>query len=309
MEKEKVMDIHRIRCFLSLAELMNFTRAAEKQCITQSSMSQQIQGLENEIGVQLFVRNKRNVMLTPAGEFLKQEFLELIEKYEVVLAQTRRIANRENNHLSICYHGPPNWAFLLPIIQKFQKENEDFQLELSVENWGEMPNGLITRQFDVAFVEGAEIVHNNQIESFYLYRDYTCFAMHTSHPLARKTKLTEEDIKGEQIVMVDQHVGAKSMHGVHERLFRSGVDMSKVTLVKKFENCMAMVSSGMAIVPMPRSFREPDQSKIVYIDYDRKETYTDIYIAWLKCNTTPSLFAFIEFIKDSIRGLLPSLSF
>ena len=58
------MSIQRLPVFLSAAEHLNFTKAAKEQCISQTAVSQQIKLLEEEIGFQLFVREKRGVSLT-----------------------------------------------------------------------------------------------------------------------------------------------------------------------------------------------------------------------------------------------------
>lgn len=64
----ETVSIQRLPVFLSAAEHLNFTRAAEEQCISQTAVSQQIKLLEQELGYALFVRGKRGVRLTLAGE-------------------------------------------------------------------------------------------------------------------------------------------------------------------------------------------------------------------------------------------------
>ena len=61
------MSIQRLPVFLSAAEHLNFTKAAEEHCISQTAVSQQIKLLEQDIGFPLFIREKRGVQLTPAG--------------------------------------------------------------------------------------------------------------------------------------------------------------------------------------------------------------------------------------------------
>ena len=74
------MNIETIRCFISLAECLNFTRAAAKEHITQTAMSRKISSLEKELDVVLLYRDTRQVELTVAGNefYLKaQELLKL----------------------------------------------------------------------------------------------------------------------------------------------------------------------------------------------------------------------------------------
>lgn len=68
------MDLHSLKYFLALAEELHFWNTASKMNITQSALSRNIQSLESELGIQLFDRNKRNVKLTAAGKFLKEEW-------------------------------------------------------------------------------------------------------------------------------------------------------------------------------------------------------------------------------------------
>ncbi|WP_240484986.1 LysR family transcriptional regulator [Arenibacter latericius] len=76
------MTIQQIKYFLILANELHFWRSAEKTFISQSSLSRQIQSLEQELGVQLFERDKRNVKLTDAGKFLKEKYAVLIEELD-----------------------------------------------------------------------------------------------------------------------------------------------------------------------------------------------------------------------------------
>src|ERR1700728_4500073 len=64
------MEIRHLRYFIAVAELRNFTKAAEASFVAQSALSQQISRLEHELGAPLFVRGKRGAQLTPAGELL-----------------------------------------------------------------------------------------------------------------------------------------------------------------------------------------------------------------------------------------------
>ncbi|WP_431241905.1 LysR family transcriptional regulator [Flavobacterium sp. P21] len=67
------MDLQQIKYFLALAKELHFWNTAGKMNITQSALSRQIQSLENQLGVQLFERNKRNVKLTARGSISQRK--------------------------------------------------------------------------------------------------------------------------------------------------------------------------------------------------------------------------------------------
>ena len=198
-------------------------------------MSQQIQNLEDELEAQLFVRNKRKVQLTPAGEYLKEEFIRLLDSYEAVKKETRRIAGHGSNNLAIGYHGPFNWMFLTSIFLTFKAAHPEIRFTLMMENWGEIPGKIVTKDMDLGFVESSEIDEDNQlIESSYLSRDYICFALHKSHPLANRPILREEDIKKESLAMVDLSIGKRSIGMIHQRLIQSGNRYPQRSSYEKF---------------------------------------------------------------------------
>ena len=101
----ETVSIQRLPVFLSAAEHLNFTRAAEEQCISQTAVSQQIKLLEQELGYALFVRGKRGVRLTPAGEVFYRQCRQLLIRYNDAAAQGKKVALGNATDLRIGYAG------------------------------------------------------------------------------------------------------------------------------------------------------------------------------------------------------------
>lgn len=95
------MNIDNIRCFLSLAKCLNFTRAASKEHITQTAMSRKISALEKELDVQLLYRDTRRVELTKAGNEFYLKAQELIKLYDTTLKQVRGAQNSFQTELKL----------------------------------------------------------------------------------------------------------------------------------------------------------------------------------------------------------------
>ncbi|HZC34142.1 MAG TPA: LysR family transcriptional regulator, partial [Chthoniobacterales bacterium] len=74
------MELRHLRYFLAVGEALNFTKAAARFRVAQPALSRQIQGLEDEIGVDLLRRGSRGVMLTPEGRVFLEEVRELLKR-------------------------------------------------------------------------------------------------------------------------------------------------------------------------------------------------------------------------------------
>ena len=81
------MELRQLRYFLTVAQELNITRAAERLNMSQPPLSNQIRGLEEELGVTLFVRGKRRLTLTEEGSFLLQRAAQLLEDGRLSLEQ------------------------------------------------------------------------------------------------------------------------------------------------------------------------------------------------------------------------------
>lgn len=101
--------IKQIKYFQAVVRCKSFTEAAEECFISQSAISQQIQALEQELGVKLLNRGNRKFSLTPAGEYFYRKSLVLIADFERMRNETVRIANKDRAELRIgylkCYSG------------------------------------------------------------------------------------------------------------------------------------------------------------------------------------------------------------
>jgi len=86
------MTIKQLKYFLTLSDELHFWKTAEKVFISQSSLSRQIKALEDELGISLFERDKRNVKLTDAGVFLKERWSVLLNDFNQIQQQAKKLA-------------------------------------------------------------------------------------------------------------------------------------------------------------------------------------------------------------------------
>src|SRR5215218_1078509 len=95
------MELRRLRYFVAVAEELSFNRAAQRLHMAQPPLSNQVKQLEAELGVRLFERTSRGVLLTEAGEFLLDEARRLLAQVEQTVGMVQRVGQGEIGHLTI----------------------------------------------------------------------------------------------------------------------------------------------------------------------------------------------------------------
>ncbi len=162
--------IKQIKYFQAVVRCNSFTEAAEECYISQSAISQQIQALENELGIKLLHREKRKFSLTPAGEHFYKKSLILIADFEKMCRETVRIANQNEAKLRIgylkCYGG-----------QEFSHAVADFSVkypDVSVD----ILHGNHEDLYDLLRSDGVDLVLNDQRRAF--SDEYVNFPLITS---------------------------------------------------------------------------------------------------------------------------------
>src|SRR5579859_3008567 len=114
------MELRHLRYFIAVAEELHFGRAAQRLCIAQPPLSQQIQQLEREVGFLLFHRTRRHVEMTAAGQLFLDAARAALADLEQAAAAGRRIARGEVGWLGIGFVGTATYEFLPAILTAFR---------------------------------------------------------------------------------------------------------------------------------------------------------------------------------------------
>lgn len=289
------MDLFRMKCIVSVSEYHSLTRAAEIMHITQPAMSVQMKSLEKELGVRLFERESNRISLTPAGELLSAGFQNILTKYDALLVQVKAVADANSNNLRVGYHGPHDYTQLSELLQTYMLRHPEIQIELKVEEYGDLTNDLLDSKLDVIFTEQAEMARRPELDWISLFSEQSCVAMSATHRLADCTLLTPEDLKGEQIIMNGRQ--SPAMNAICERLEDAGFDMKNARIVSQNEISVAMAAAGMGITPLPRSFRETGHPAIKYVNVESSKVHVDHVLAWRKDNAGKAVHAFAKLCK------------
>jgi DNA-binding transcriptional LysR family regulator len=126
--RTRALSVGHLRAFEAVARHLNFRVASEELALTQSAVSRQIQALEDEVGVSLFLRHTRSVEMTGAGSQLLRAVMPSLENIDGAVRQIRRTAGRKIVSISTWASFSTQW--LIPRMEAFQHDNPDIDLRI-----------------------------------------------------------------------------------------------------------------------------------------------------------------------------------
>lgn len=245
--------IKQIRYFQAVVRCKSFTEAAEECFISQSAISQQIQALENELGVKLLNRGNRKFTLTPAGEHFYQKSLVLIADFERLCHETIRIANKDNAELRIgylkCYGGQ---EFRLAVAE-FSEKHPDVSVHIM--------NGNHEDLYDALKSGGVDLILSDQRRAF--SDEYVNFILATSecyieiaarNPLAALESLETEDLKNIPCILITSPEQQENERTYYQEIVGIKGDF---LFAENLEEARLFVIGGKGFMPIEGGENEP----------------------------------------------------
>ena len=193
--------------FICVVEAGSFSKAADKLYISPPAVIKQINSLENNLGVQLFARTHRGLVLTAAGESLYQDAKYMVNYSKEAIERAKEAGNDEDDviRVGISPMTPPQvFVELWPRIQE-QYPNVKFKLvpfENTPENAREILVNLGQNIDVIAGIFDETMLELRKCNGVELSREPFCVAVALHHRLAGKKVLTPEDLKGERLLMM-----------------------------------------------------------------------------------------------------------
>lgn len=188
----------KLRTLLAVAEHRNFTKAAQALALTQPAVSHQINQLEEEFGVSLFIRGKGGLMLTNEGEIVVKYARRMVALYDKILAD---LADRERKaatlRVGITHTAESN--ITAEVLAKFSGENDGFTITIITDTIKNLYNRLGNYELDMAIVEGQS--GEPGFSSLVLDTDYLVCVVAPGHPFSRNAMITLEQLRNQRMIL------------------------------------------------------------------------------------------------------------
>lgn len=250
------MELHQLRYVLAVAKTGNFSRAAEQCHVSQPSLSQQIQKLEDELGERLFSRLKRVAVPTAAGEALVARAARILGEIDAAHRDVADTSNLQRGRVSVGVI-PTIAPYLLPrVLTALARDCPGLEVEIHENNTAELLVAAAACELDLAILSLP--IHDERFVKEALFDEELLLALPPGHRLEKKATVKLADLEEEQFILMkeghclgDQALRLCDRHGLHPQV---------VLRSAQLETVQALVMAGVGISLIPAMARDPKRT-------------------------------------------------
>jgi len=250
------MEMHQLRYVVAVARTGNFSRAAAQCHVSQPSLSQQIQKLEDELGERLFDRLKTRARLTPVGKAVYERAVRILAEVEAARREAGEFRALARGRVAVGVL-PTIAPYLLPrVLPGFQAAFPGLTTELQEDTTAQLLGLLAACELDLAIVSLP--IRDPQMETEKLFTEELRLALPPQHPLVKRPVIRLADLEAERfILMKEGHcLGDQVLDFCHRRDFHPQV----LCRSAQIETIRALVQAGLGVSLIPTMACQADET-------------------------------------------------
>lgn len=239
------LEIKHLRMICAISDSGNMTRAADKLCISQSALSQQLKDIENKLGTDLFFRTRKKMILTKVGKQLQTTAIQVIDSVDQVEHTISQKMKGEKGELKVGTRCIFCYKWLPQVIHLFQAKFPNVEIEIGSST--NLLEELESKRFDLV-ITGA-IAPNMAYSTVSLFTDQLICIMPEDHPLANCHFIQLEDF-GTYNFISDTD---KSRNRFYQQILKpKNIEPKKFMNIGTPQAILEMVAAGLGISIFPR---------------------------------------------------------
>lgn len=269
--------------FVAVAEELHFNRAAERLHMAQPPLSQAIRKLESAVGAPLFVRTNRSVALTSAGAAFLVTARSTLRALEEGVAQTRRVAEGIEGHLTLTFINIAPYAPLLRALRGFRHASPGISFTMVEATTQEQVIALEQGRADIGFMRtpGTSVPH---LRLATVSSEPIVVALPAGHRLEAAPTISLELLKDDAFVASPRTLGK----GFHDQLLSlchaAGFVPDIVQHGRQMQTLIALVAAGFGVALLPASLATNARTDVVFrplqVDASDALSRLDLFMAW-----------------------------
>jgi DNA-binding transcriptional LysR family regulator len=292
------MEIKQLRYFKAVAEELHFQRAARRVHITQPALSHQMQRLEDELGVVLLVRDRKNVTLSEAGKVFLSHVRDILARLDQAVQATQDAAGLEPTTLRIGTSAYLNLAVIARSIVAARVAASNFTIEQIEMPTNEVYHALKEGQIDIGFAPlpatHASLVVKKVVDGFWT------IVVPENHELAIDDEIPIKVLEDKPLIIFDKALNPQLYDRCMGLFDTAGFKPRIVLETKQVQTALRMVSERMALYFVASYVIADLPPGLVYrklLGFDNK---ISIGAVWHEANLSKSLKAYLQYLRKEV---------
>jgi len=295
------IDLRQFRYFLAVSEELNFGRAAARLYISQPPLSRQIRQLENQLGVELFVRTKSGVTLTRAGAALLPEVRRTLANAAKAVAVAQAAREDQSGQFTVGYTTVFDRSVIPDVVEPLRQRCGGVQIitrgKHSISLVRDIKNGVM----DVAFIGLHTDAKGLTVET--LLEEPMIVALPAHHPLAHKRRLGFEDLENEVMFRFERRLNPGFYDHCQALFAQNNFKPRTISEPDDHHILLGLIAEGQGIAFIPDSLRHVKRQGVVFRPLKGSATKlsSGIAVAYSGSNSSALLFDFLTLVREDAQ--------
>jgi DNA-binding transcriptional LysR family regulator len=267
------LSLRQLEQFLVLGEELHFGRAARRLGMHQAPLSQAIQKLEIELGVQLFERSHRHVALTPAGSALLDDARAIVDRVQTFSIRARRLAGGLEGTLSVGFVSTAIYGYLPELIRAFRERYPEVEFHLQEATSDVQIELLAQQEIDVGLVIESPDGAIRGIRTRPVRSDRLIVALPSSWELERFTDSQSgfadlPKLANEELITIPRRIGPALFDAIQTCFLRKGLVPKPGQEGIQMQTILGLVAAGLGYAIVPASMSTLARSDVRYLEIE-----------------------------------------
>ncbi|MFI9271411.1 LysR family transcriptional regulator [Kitasatospora sp. NPDC052896] len=294
------MELRQLEHFVTLAEERQFTRAAQRLHLAQSSLSASIQALEHDLGQTLLVRTTRRVELSEAGRALLPLARETLRSARRARQAVEAVGGLLRGRVTVGMIQTVNAVDLPAVLARFHAAHPAVELRLVQGDSRDLVAAVRRGTYDLAVVADAGEAPLPGVDLLPLAREEILLVLAPDHPLADRTSVALAELARWPFVDFREHSGLRAL--IDEACARAGLSRTITCHVEHMPTLLDLVAHGLGVALVPRSVLPAEPSRLRAVPTRPPLARTVAVATAAGSEPQPAARALLDGIRAEARG-------
>jgi len=281
------IEFRHLRYFMAVASHLHFRKAAEALYISQPGLSRQIKGLETALGVALFKRDTRQVQLTQAGVFYKEEVAFLLQTFERSSRQLKQVAAGVLAEIKIGFLGSAMQTVIPKMLVQLKSEYPNIKTSLEeLSNLAQI-EGVLAERLDIGFVRLSQLP--SSLAMYPVHEDSFSLVVPENHVLNQENFSSLAQCKDSAFILFDPSYSPQYYANIMSLFETAGFTPKESHKSVHAQTIFTLVAEGLGLAVVPSSLQRGFSMGLRFISLEKMDQRAVLSLIWNKKSRNKAL--------------------